>query len=148
MSSEQVPGDDSAEVIRLFECCICHQGLQDAHICSGCSQPFCRKCIDEWLAKETNCPCCRRELSATGLVKARTIDQMQQVVNRLVASETRNRCSEHRKEQLSFFCFPCEQCVCACCLFSELHLEHKDQAVLLGKFDGSKYNKYFTNGWF
>ncbi|KAL1401848.1 hypothetical protein pipiens_001919 [Culex pipiens pipiens] len=130
MASEQVP-DDAAEVTRLFECCICHQGLQDAHICAQCSQPFCRKCIDEWLAKEANCPCCRRALSAAGLVKARTFDQMQQVVNRLVASEGRNRCSEHRKEQLSFFCFPCEQCVCAVCLFSEQHLEHKDQAVLL-----------------
>uniref|UniRef100_A0A8D8IB07 E3 ubiquitin-protein ligase TRIM37 n=1 Tax=Culex pipiens TaxID=7175 RepID=A0A8D8IB07_CULPI len=135
----------ASTISHLFECCICQQNLQDAHICPRCSQPFCRKCIAGWLGNQPTCPQCRELLTVESLVKARTFDQVQEVVSDFVASEQRNRCLGHGKD-LSLFCLVCESCLCPGCMFAEEHVGHKDQVLLLeGAFEEfrCRFREYF-----
>uniref|UniRef100_A0A8D8DS72 E3 ubiquitin-protein ligase TRIM37 n=1 Tax=Culex pipiens TaxID=7175 RepID=A0A8D8DS72_CULPI len=124
--------ESTTELTRLLECRICLEGLQNCHICFYCSQPFCRACIDNWFKKDRKCPGCRTLLASQNcLVKVGTFDQIQEQLSRMLSDETRNRCSQHPKDRLSLFCEPCEECICASCLLSEQHRDHKDLAVLL-----------------
>ncbi|XP_058817618.1 E3 ubiquitin-protein ligase TRIM37-like [Topomyia yanbarensis] len=118
---------DSDDFI-LFDCCICHNELQDTQLCPHCSKLFCKECITTWLTKEASCPCCRADLATENLVKACTFTQIQKAFERHT-SNGRNRCDKHKSHDLSLFCNACEECICTSCWFLEPHVEHRDQAV-------------------
>uniref|UniRef100_A0A8D8MJ29 E3 ubiquitin-protein ligase TRIM37 n=1 Tax=Culex pipiens TaxID=7175 RepID=A0A8D8MJ29_CULPI len=116
-----------SDINRLCECGICYEGLQDAHICSQCSNPFCHKCIAQWLDQHHDCPVCRKHLSKQKLVKARIYEQVLEYAE--VATKGTN-CTKHRCQELSLFCWTCMECACVTCLFSKTHAKHKEQVVL------------------
>lgn len=122
-----------SDINRLCECGICHESLRDAHICPQCSNPFCHRCITQWLARHHDCPVCRKQLSGQKLVKARIYEQVLEHVNSAppVVANGAN-CAKHRDKQLSLFCWTCTECACVTCLFSKTHAKHKEQVVLFG----------------
>lgn len=120
-----------SDINRLCECGICHESLRDAHICPQCSNPFCHRCITQWLGRHHDCPVCRKQLSGQKLVKARIYEQVLEHVNSAppVAANGAN-CAKHRDKQLSLFCWTCMECACVTCLYSKTHAKHKEQVVL------------------
>ncbi|EEC00538.1 RING finger protein, putative [Ixodes scapularis] len=61
-------------------CVVCHSVLQEPVECR-CRHVFCRRCIHEWLHKNSSCPVCRKRVLASSLVPA--LPLVQNMVSRL-----------------------------------------------------------------
>ena len=44
--------------VEEFICPICENVLEDMDCCAECEALFCRECIQSWLKKKADCPCC------------------------------------------------------------------------------------------
>lgn len=61
-------------------CVICHSVLQEPVECR-CRHVFCKRCINEWLHKNSSCPVCRKRVLASSVVPA--LPLIQNMVSRL-----------------------------------------------------------------
>uniref|UniRef100_A0A8D8GGA0 E3 ubiquitin-protein ligase TRIM37 n=1 Tax=Culex pipiens TaxID=7175 RepID=A0A8D8GGA0_CULPI len=140
MASEN--SEPATELVRLLECRVCLEGVKNCLICCHCSQPFCQDCIVRWIQENGKCPNCRQNLTCKGsLVKVATFDRIQE----LLMDESQNRCGQHPKDYLSLYCKLCQQSICARCLHSDQHMEHKDEVVLVDDiYDQSEYRLRYT----
>ncbi|RUP46940.1 hypothetical protein BC936DRAFT_146344 [Jimgerdemannia flammicorona] len=68
-----------SEDSEFLQCFICYEDLKKATLCPSCSKLACEDCLYKWLAQESKCPHCRSKLEVGQLVRARFIDELQQV---------------------------------------------------------------------
>ena len=56
----------SKEFTRFILCQICFKVSRDAKECDYCNQLFCKRCIENWLQLNKNCPCCHKDIRIRG----------------------------------------------------------------------------------
>eukprot|EP00347_Sterkiella_histriomuscorum_P011602 403371825 len=54
------------EFTRFLQCQICFKVARDAKECDYCNQLFCKRCIENWLILNKNCPMCHRDIRIRG----------------------------------------------------------------------------------
>ncbi|XP_064460788.1 E3 ubiquitin-protein ligase TRIM37-like isoform X2 [Ornithodoros turicata] len=134
----------------VFRCFICMERLRDAHLCPHCSKLCCYACIRRWLTEQrSQCPHCRAALHLHELVNCRWVEEVTQQLDSLQlgaastgckaspsaagdastsaasTASTEERCSQHKGEKLSVYCWNCRLCIChQCALWGGTHLGH------------------------
>ena len=56
----------SKEFTRFILCQICFKVSREAKECDYCNQLFCKRCIENWLQLNKNCPCCHKDIRIRG----------------------------------------------------------------------------------
>ncbi|RUS21560.1 hypothetical protein BC937DRAFT_92266 [Endogone sp. FLAS-F59071] len=63
----------------LLQCFVCYDHLDVPVLCPFCSKLACDGCLRRWLFREGTCPHCRMALEVEQLVRARFVEELQQV---------------------------------------------------------------------
>jgi hypothetical protein len=56
----------SKEFTKFILCQICFKVTREAKECDYCNQLFCKRCIENWLQLNKNCPCCHKDIRIRG----------------------------------------------------------------------------------
>ncbi|EGD76607.1 hypothetical protein PTSG_12627 [Salpingoeca rosetta] len=130
------------DLLKQFQCHICHGTLQGAVVCPHCGAKGCAACFSTWLSNKQACPYCRGTLTVKSLVKLPWLDpivieavrhglenseesveeepELAELVREKMMAE---HCEQH-KELVKVYCKQCECCLCVRCFF-ETHQRHE-----------------------
>jgi hypothetical protein len=54
-----------------FSCTICHSVFKEPIELKNCGHSFCKSCINKWLKKKKDCPCCRKIVALKDIIPLR-----------------------------------------------------------------------------
>uniref|UniRef100_H3B6B6 Uncharacterized protein n=1 Tax=Latimeria chalumnae TaxID=7897 RepID=H3B6B6_LATCH len=108
-------------------CSTCQELFKDP-VTLKCGHNFCRECVHEyWKTTSPSCPNCRAESAASDLMTNCTLRNIAETYKKEVQKmkeQSEYICSQHG-ELLQLYCLVDQEVICAICLTSRKHEDHK-----------------------
>ncbi|KAI9208309.1 uncharacterized protein BJ171DRAFT_238027 [Polychytrium aggregatum] len=113
----------------LIQCIICFEALADPVMCPSCGKAGCESCMQKWLQRgRSQCPHCRKALTASSLIPCRFIRDFVQELQVYVAKsqeQSAGTCRIH-SQPFQYYCIDCLDTLCAdCAIFGSGHKGHR-----------------------